>query len=297
MDRTAVKGPIFVMGFPRSGTTGLASGLSQLEGISKFSAEGHFIYLFRSAINRIRTGDVNENCIVRDQAAQQALFASLATGIDQAYQNATGCAAMQWIDKTPDIQQIESIPTIQKLFPDAWFFFIYRDPVSSVLSNIRTWPERLADQEQQISERWSACHAAWRNYRDLIPDDKKFEVFQPQLREDPETIVREISTKMKLSGPDASRLRAFWTTNKQVNRPTAGNVAATYDSTKLDEQKTAMILETCRAEIAEWPKIQYHLDPESAPDAGLGDGAPDASENRPATVYYRRRRSWLPWKR
>ena len=51
-------GPIFILGFPRSGTTAMAQALSGLERFGTYKHEGHFIYLFSEAIDRIVRGDV-----------------------------------------------------------------------------------------------------------------------------------------------------------------------------------------------------------------------------------------------
>lgn len=252
---TTINGPIFIMGFPRSGTTGLASGLSQLPGFPPFSTEGHFLYLFRDAIERIQANKVNPNCILRDEAAKKAFFNSISEGADRAYRASAGGEPYQWIDKTPDVQQVKAIPSIYQLFPDAWYFYIYRDPINAVRSNMATWPEALQGKEFAIAERWIETQKTWRENRTLLPADKTIEIYQPTLRDNPEEIVETISAKMNLPESVSGSLLSFWAANRAVNRPTGNSKAKKYDKFDLSFLKKRRIKKLCSDEVSHWPKI------------------------------------------
>ncbi|WP_171097551.1 sulfotransferase [Ruegeria sp. HKCCD7255] len=251
----SVCGPIFILGFPRSGTTGLASGLSCLDGFASYSKEGHFIYLFTEAILRIRDNRVNPNCIVREESAKAALFSSIAKAVDEAFINSLDADSLKWIDKTPDIQQVNAIPALIELFPEAWFFYIYRDPREAVRSNVATWPDILNGKELEVANRWVKCQEAWRKMRSHIPEEKRLEIFQPDLRDRPENVVDEIRRFLSLGTRDSEALAAFWKQNRVVNRPNHGEAAKSYDKLVLSKKIIKKVDEISAQEIQNWPKI------------------------------------------
>nr|WP_254430522.1 MULTISPECIES: sulfotransferase [unclassified Ruegeria] len=243
------------MGFPRSGTTGLASGLSCLDGFAPFSKEGHFLYLFTDAILRIRDNRVNPNCIVREDNPKAALFSSIAKAVDETYIDALGADSLKWIDKTPGIQQVNAIPALMELFPEAWFFYIYRGHREAVRSNIATWPDILDGKELEVANRWVKCQESWRRMRNHIPEEKRMEIYQPDLRDKPEEVVEEISRFLSLGPKDYNALTGFWTQNRVVNRPTYGEAAKSYDSRVLSKKTIRKVDEICSQEARNWPKI------------------------------------------
>jgi glycosyltransferase involved in cell wall biosynthesis len=252
---TSLKGPIFIMGFPRSGTSGLAAGLSKLPGFANHGPEGHFIYLLDDPVIRIRDDKLNPNSIVRDPASKAAFLDAISKGVDDAYCAASGAASRMWIDKTPDVQQVNAIPAIRALFPDAWFFYIYRDPISAVRSNMATWPAELQGKELEVARRWCQCQVAWRSKNEDIPGEKRLEVFQSDLRKNPEKIVDAIARMLKLSDVDAAPLLQFWTKNRQVNRPNTGDAAVAYDAFSLDDAVADRVSDVCADEVALWQRL------------------------------------------
>lgn len=252
---TSLKGPIFIMGFPRSGTSGLAAGLSKLPGFADYGPEGHFVYLLDNPVICIRDDKLNPNSIVRDPACKSAFLAAIAKGVDDAYRAASGSASQMWVDKTPDVSQVNAIPAIRTLFPDAWFFYIYRDPISAVRSNMATWPAELQGKEMEVARRWCQCQAAWRSKSEDIPDGKKLEIFQPNLRKNPEKVVDSIVQMMGLSNADAALLLQFWTKNRQVNRPNTGDAAVAYDAIALDDVVADRVSRICADEVTFWPRL------------------------------------------
>ncbi|MFQ3251809.1 MAG: hypothetical protein ACI9U6_000083 [Loktanella salsilacus] len=251
-----LKGPIFIMGFPRSGTSGLASGLSKLPGFADHGPEGHFIYLLDTPILAIRDDNLNPNSIVRAPGPKAAFLSAIAKGVDEAYRTASGAESLMWIDKTPDVAQVRAIPAIRALFPDAWFFYIYRDAASAVRSNVATWPDQLEGKEVSVAQRWRQCQSEWREKSQTIPDNRKLEIFQPDLRKNPEKVVADIAALMGLDADAAAPLLQFWTKNRQVNRPNVGEAAAAYDAVALDDLTTEKVNAICSDEIAHWPRLE-----------------------------------------
>ncbi len=247
------------MGFPRSGTTGLASGLAHLDGFPDYSSEGHFIYLFKEAIERILNNQVNSNCLLRDEQAKNAFLGTIATGIDNAYRAKSDSAPLNWIDKTPDIAQVQAAGIILRLFPEAKFLFIYRDPLSAVRSNLATWPSQLQGKHLEVARRWADCHKAWRHVREQIPQSQRAEIFQPTLRLDPAAVVQKILPLLELSHEELRNLTSFWESNRTVNRPNSGEHAKKYDQIQLSPDVERVILEECSPELEHWPEMKKEL--------------------------------------
>ena len=250
-----VTGPIFITGFPRSGTSSLARGLAKLPGFAEHGPEGHFVYLLDDAVSQIREDRLNPNCLVRDPAPQVAFLSAMAGAVDAAYCTGLRATSQMWIDKTPDVAQVAALPTIHALFPQAWIFYIYRDPVSVVRSSMATWPAELAGQELSVARRWCQCQATWRDRCKEIPAAKRLEIFQPDLRTNPQGVVKQIADLMGLTAEQADPLFQFWTTHRQVNRPTAGQAAAAYDAVVLDAGIADQVLDICAVEMAYWPRL------------------------------------------
>ena len=265
-----LKGPIFIMGFPRSGTSGLASGLSKLPGFASYGAEGHFIHLLDTPITSIRDNRLNPNSIVREAEPKGAFMRILAQGVDAVYCSATGSDPLMWIDKSPDIQQVNAIPAIHALFPEAWFFYIYRDAVSAVRSNIANWPKELQGKELDVGRRWQACQAAWRAKSASVPVGKRIEIFQSDLRDNPEQVVERIAEMLSLNKAEAAPLLQFWSENKTVNRPNSGDAKAAYDAVSMDDAMVGRIAAICAAETSNWPRLpQLTADISAAPATAL----------------------------
>ena len=251
--------PVFILGFPRSGTTALASAVSKIESLQDFSFEGHLFYLFDEGFKRIIDGRINSNCVLQDEAQKQQFFASFTRAFNEAFSETNDGAKVNWIDKTPDISQIKAVPTLSILYPDAKFLYIYRPPHAAVRSNIATWPNILEGKETSVAERWAACSAAWRAARGKLPRERYLELFQEDLLEKPQQTGKAIANFLEVDQEDQRRMSQFLANNRKVNRP-VGDKAKSYDARKIDPAKSVMISDIVADEISHWPRLRQDVE-------------------------------------
>lgn len=249
-------GPTFILGFPRSGTTALASALSEIDGMGRYSLEGHALYLFSDALDRIRRNDTNGNCVFRDESKKAAFLKHFARAINAAFDDKSDPDSTRWIDKTPDIHQIAAVPMLVQLYPDARFVYLYRAPLSAVRSNIATWPSLLTGKELEIAQRWVNCARAWRTSRTAIPEGNWIDLHQADMLKDASGTSAALAALFLLSEKDRAAIEAFLSANKRVNRPVEPSASKRYDETRVDDDLSARIAHICRDELQFWPKLQ-----------------------------------------
>jgi len=98
--------------------------------------------------------------------------------------------------------------------------------------------------------------AEWREKSQTIPANRRLEIFQPDLRKNPEKVVADIAALMGLDQEAAAPLLQFWTKNRQVNRPNVGEAAVAYDAVALDDLTTEKVTAVCSDEVAHWPRLE-----------------------------------------
>jgi len=102
------------------------------------------------------------------------------------------------------------IPTLLELFPDAYFIHIYRNPYKVYLSTKKMRArvlDKLALQdakeeeiEKQVIENYKRLMSSFFEQEKLIPKDRFIEVRYEDLVKDPVKQVKQIYSKLKLSG-------------------------------------------------------------------------------------------------
>ena len=250
-------GPIFILGFPRSGTTALARAIGTVDGISEFSSESHFFYFWAQGIRRVLKGKVNQASFVAKPENRQIYLEELRKFFENVYVRALG-ADGRWVDKTPGIHQAQSVDVIRRVFPDACFLFTYRTPEEAVRSNIAQWPQQLnsAEAHVDIAKRWAICHRIWRKKRERLKAGRYVEIFQPQMRDEPESLTEALAEALGVSLDEAAKATSFLADNRRVNRPKGGDRAAAYDAVELSKKQLKDITDLTREEQAHWPKLQ-----------------------------------------
>lgn len=247
-------GPIFILGFPRSGTTALASALSQLPGLQDFSFEGHAFYLFTEGLRRVRTNQTNGNCVFRDEEKKQHFFANFARAMNAAFSVDGDPDALNWIDKTPDIDQVRAAPELSRLYPTAKFIYLYRRPDDAVRSNLATWPDLLEGKDMEVARRWANCSTAWRNAKSKLPKGSHMDLFQQDMLNKPGQVGNQVSNHLELDDAGRKLLCDFLQSNKRINRP-HGKVASQYDARQLTDETREAVLQECADELKFWPKL------------------------------------------
>lgn len=248
-------GPIFIMGYPRSGTTAMATALGGLGRLGPYSTEGHFLYLFSNGIKRLAAGKLNEVSMLRPEPQREKFLAAFAGLVNTVFSPTDDPHDTTWIDKTPGLAQLNAIPGLLPLWPDARFIFLYRPPHDAVRSNIANWPDRMTGREVDAAERWLECQRAWRRHRPLLPRHHVAEIFQPDMLARPAEVAATLQSLLSLSDEEAAALTAYWSENRKLNRPTTGERGDAYDKVALTDSAAATISAVTDRELPHWPRL------------------------------------------
>jgi hypothetical protein len=208
------------MGFPRSGTTAAAEAVCSVPRFFGADAEGHFLYLFAPAIERILTGRVNPASLFKKPDVRERFGDQMRAFFDQAIRLHYDRGDGVYVDKTPDIGQVNVIPALLHLYPDASIVFCFRDPVDCVESNMRTWPGLLND-PMQVATRWIALMEKWRSLRPRLSTRRFAEIYQGDFVGRAGLIAQQIAGCIGLDSAETAEVGKFLST-KIVNTRRAG---------------------------------------------------------------------------
>jgi hypothetical protein len=158
--------PIFIVGSPRSGTTVVMRALESLDGFYAPHIEGHLMAWLLEGVSKV-IGDPAHykqpflpTSICHGENLEK-LLSWLGWAIDGFEREVAGARAKgRWIDKTPDIAQIRSLPTLQRIFSHCQIIFTYRHPRDVVLSTRKVWDPNTPDKE--LLKRWVSLHQEYR---------------------------------------------------------------------------------------------------------------------------------------
>ncbi|MDL0429765.1 sulfotransferase [Marinobacter sp. TBZ242] len=220
--------PIFVIGVPRSGTSLLFRMLSLHPDLAAMPHEGHDIW--RHFHHPRKTGwdsdviDAKRAHPSRERRYAEAFIRARSPDKPQ---------AVRFIEKTPD--NALRIQYILKIFPDAQFVVIHRDPCAVINSFINGWrdpggrfrayfvPETLNIPDYGFDRRWCftlipgwrdlvnstvpvIAFRQWSEYvraiasaRDTVPDSKYSEIFLEDIQHHPEQVLDHLANKLELN--------------------------------------------------------------------------------------------------
>lgn len=217
--------PVFVMGAERSGTSTLARFLREELGYAG-DAEGHVFNLLQQLLAQTRSHFVRNG--FRTAAALSSVHvqkdATTAERISSKSLESALCSAVRglvrsrhkglWFDKTPGPEFIRCAPTLRKMYPNARFIFLIRDPVSSVESNMR----KFGSSFEQACDRWKESAEAWLQTKGSLPQDCFIELKTHELSSQTDVCLDRIAdllTGHPLSMPPSEvRRKRFSTTER-----------------------------------------------------------------------------------
>ncbi|MBN2303288.1 MAG: sulfotransferase [Anaerolineae bacterium] len=184
--------PIFIVGFPRSGTTLLQSLLCAQEGIYSFP-ETHFFRFVRRAltddpgssarvtVNGLQTGldalytyaridlPAVTTAALNALAAQGRLTSQ--TVFEQIVQYClgehVGRSGYRWLEKTPN--HVYYLDRILDWYPAAQFVHIVRNPVPAIQSRRKKFEDRQVDPVSELAREWMRAIHAFEQFRDRHP--------------------------------------------------------------------------------------------------------------------------------
>jgi LPS sulfotransferase NodH len=132
--------PVFIIAAPRSGSTLLYETLAAHEALCTLGGEAHWLVESiselqlgspRVASNRLDAGHANE-------AIRSEILKRIAEKlVDSRGQPITTAVRRRMLEKTP--KNALRIPFFNRLFPDAIFIFLWREPVGNLSSIIEAW--------------------------------------------------------------------------------------------------------------------------------------------------------------
>lgn len=204
-------GPLFIVGWPRSGTKLLRDLLNRHPKISIPVIESHFIPYF---VNKFGlNSDFNDEQLLTEfyelfsqskfyrcfknrgvilnfehlnaNANKQSWSALLEFILRYYASNNRKNADFIWGDKTP--QYLVFMDTLKKIFPEAKFIHIIRDPRDCCLSNKRAWGKNI----YRSAHRWAKAIQKARQAGHFLEGDY-IEVLYEQLLDEPQKTLKNI---------------------------------------------------------------------------------------------------------
>lgn len=140
--RSKAKGPldrpVFIIAAPRSGSTLLYETLASTPGFNSFGGEAHWLIEDHADLRPGAPG-VDSNRLGAAEATPDLIAAirEIASNRRQGPQGAPPSEGAPLLEKTP--KNALRIPFLKRVFPDARFIFLWRDPRENVSSIMEAW--------------------------------------------------------------------------------------------------------------------------------------------------------------
>lgn len=276
-DNQISQNPIFVVGYPRSGTTLLQALLATQPHTLSFP-ESHFFGTILPLTNANQDGIVDGERLnqvfdmiharmgfefephlrrkLDELASHQALSAKgLFETIVCHYilqQETTDPTALRWIEKTP--YHIFHLETIYKYYPDALFVNIIRHPIHAIISRRLSLNEALP--LDKLTRNWKKAVRAYERFKENCPD-RIYLVQYEQLVAKPQAIFTDLSKFLGLES-DLEAINRYQQTAQQIILPT-------------ESWKTGVLTDSLRntntdrkVSFVDTLRIQHILQPEMA---------------------------------
>jgi hypothetical protein len=174
---------LFLMGSPRSGTSQLARTLSKVLELP-WLGEGHAAPLFASAAIAL-SGDADDKNGISRFMAHQGFRQIAIEAAKKAYFYLHGSAS--FVDKTPGVKMIGAATFLNECFPGSRFVFLWRNPVSNVLSRMA----KFGGNFEAHCRDWAGAMNEWLRVRSLLPH--YLEIQQEDMREIPDRVAQDIA--------------------------------------------------------------------------------------------------------
>jgi hypothetical protein len=174
---------IFVVGSPRSGTSQMGGTLSSALQLP-WLGECHAAHLFATAADALSGSVGSPHGMVRFMA--RGGYRNLAAeAAKQTYFYMHSSAS--FVDKTPGAPMVKAVPFLRECFPDAYFIFLFRNPVGNVLSRIAKFRMTF----ESACRDWAAAMTAWTKVRDELPH--YLEIRQEDMMDRPHDVAARIA--------------------------------------------------------------------------------------------------------
>jgi hypothetical protein len=231
--------PVFVTGAARSGTSAITRALVNATRYRGF-AEGHMLDVAFQLITAIEAHFDTKRRILPSEDAEFHFGRNRTERLHSAVrqllrQLAAGYTTPFWLDKTPTLAMVRSVPSIAQIWPNARFILMKRRALENIMSRQRKFPTRAFEEN---CGQWSSIMAEWRIVRSSIPG-KFIELDQRSLLQEPVSVAERVGALLRLTVAEidavGDKLR---TLRPEVTDPKAtviANIAATGWSAEMIE--------------------------------------------------------------
>lgn len=199
MDKYRFDRPVIILAAPRSGSTLLFETLSGSENFWTIGGESHGVFESISQFNP-QTGLCNSNALTADDANDETVLQIRASffsqlrnsrGVRYDEDHAAAGTLPRLLEKTP--KNAVRVSLLNKIFPDALYIYLYRNPRENISSMIDAWHSSRFVTYRRLAGRhrpWSMLlPPGWERYHDAsIEETAAF-----QWREANTAVLRELS--------------------------------------------------------------------------------------------------------
>lgn len=278
------RGPVFIVGSPRSGTSILVDAL-MAAGYTGFK-EGNFLSLIHGIDRQVDRhfaafGSTNPSVLtthvdpVKLKADLVAVIAAAAAAHHQ---------GDMWLDKTGNPEMIEAIPTLRRLWPNSVFIFSRRRAIENVASRLKKFPQFTFEYHCRD---WAANMQAWTRAHEIDPALPGLDIDQRDIADDPKLTAERLARFLALSGPaEAAIVTTFSTKVTQQTDADSTRRVMTLQSTGWDDEQIATFRRCCGQQMNRYGYTNDETYRRPAPAPAPAPPAPPApaDQGAPATT-------------
>lgn len=216
--------PIFIIGSPRSGTSILALAIRSAMKIP-FYAEGHFVPVINYVVSAVDKyyESKSSSLEVERRAISHIKRDELIDEIQNLFYNLYNSLYQSniWLDKTPGIEMINSVPIIAKTWPNAKFIFAKRRGIENINSRLRKFPNKPFESHCKM---WSGCMKSWFEVRSSVVNSS-IEIEQRDIEHNPKMVSKKIGDFLNIGEESVDLIYDIFTSK----RPESTSVPSSID--------------------------------------------------------------------
>ncbi len=156
---------------------------------------------------RLHNGKVKGASICAPAENRRLLIEELAGGMDGFIREVYNRTDGRWLDSTPGHFQLQALPVIDVLFPNARYVMITRNVYESVRANIANWPASQTD-ITETAKRWLTCRESWRSFAASTAPERILELNFAALHSEAERLAPKFSKLLNVPEERAARMMA-----------------------------------------------------------------------------------------
>jgi Sulfotransferase family len=247
MHLCSARSPLFIVGSPRSGTSILVDAL--LTAGYHGYREGAFLSLIvplASVIERhYSIFAIGHPKLLISQISQETLQSQVYEMLKRLAER--HLLAEPWLDKTGNPEMILAIPVLRRLWSESVFLFAKRRAIENVASRLKKFP---AQQFQYHCDDWARNMRSWRQMRENIPEDRKFEIDQQEIAQFPEQTAVALAQFLRLDQDSAEVISSTFVRGRpQETSDGTAHRLLRLDQTGWSEDQIRLFRQSCGVEM------------------------------------------------